>query len=577
MEDITGITDILVNCSSFTTVVIEYTTTAVPYPQRDVIDVSRAFSLCCRVGNLEGAKMLANYYDKNINVGMRASAALRWACKYGHLAVVLYLHANHRDRLNIRAHDNYALRMSCKRGHTNIVRFLLSNWVDLIDVTARDCEAFRMSCKYSHYHIARLLLEKYGSVISSCKAVFADGFTLLSIYHCRWSKIARMLFDDSKVIINRLQPGLIASMFEAVCQRGWLRAVQALINSIDNTEVRKYLINRTLVNSYSQSLFDVCIMLLNNFGSDVSAASVNTIYGSCQVHTDCKYIGSHQDQHLVLDLIVHRFKDAISFETYGRALKYACVHICCDLLRSFEEDLSDKITCETLDQILIDICSMPSVYLHEPIPAVILIRRFKDRLGESACKAAFASACAMKDPVYVAVCLECIIDRIDLTVIDDDLKIACLSAQPRIAISIIRAYGHSLDESVISTIIDREWSNEEIVQALIMYCRDRINTQVLNTAITNMINAKSSTPQFGWPSIRLLLSEFRNEIDHTITAILLGLPSETLYYLLCMSDIRELVNRYRYKAEVIEAITTLDPDHPNTRYILADYIPESKP
>ena len=99
MKGINKITNILARHTSCRTVTIEYTTAADHHPQTGVrrgdgckpsipddtdfscirevgvVKTSRAFSLCCRVGYMEGLNLLS--HDENIDVGTRNSAALR--------------------------------------------------------------------------------------------------------------------------------------------------------------------------------------------------------------------------------------------------------------------------------------------------------------------------------------------------------------------------------------------------------------------------------------------------------------------------------------------------------------------
>ena len=142
-------------------------------------------------------------------------------------------------------------------------------------------------------------------------------------------------------------------------------------------------------------------------------------------------------------------------------------------------DLGHRITPEICDQVLLKICSKPAASPLSSSPALLVISRFEDRLAAPACRAAFKSACSMGDLRYMAMCLEHTADRLDLSVMGNDLKTRCLLSEPRVAIPTIRVYRNSIDRAHVSTIIDNKWYEREMMQALIYYCRDKIDVQAI--------------------------------------------------------------------------------------------------
>lgn len=577
MKGITEITDIIIGCTSYETVMIEYTTVAVPTPRIAVIDASLAFSLCCRVDNLGGAELLAKHYGSDLDVGINGSAALRWACQCGHLAIVQHLYANHRDRLDVGAFSNYALRLSCQNGHMDVVKFLLDIWIEGTDISAQNCAPFRKSCRHGHYDIALLLVSRYQAIINSCDTVFTDGLTFPSVCRNHWAVITGLLLNGLKAALSTKAIGSLDKTFKAICNQQ-PDMVHDLITTV-TPPLRNYLANTALQHSYTHGHYAVCTMIIDCIGTSITPTSINRLFGDYSIHKDDE---GHTERHRIQEQLVHKFKSVITSETYENALAVAGINACERSLNAFALDLGDKITPEACDRALrrIQNAQRSATRHNDLAPDELFIQTFRTKLTAPTCQDIFRVACYRTDSSMIAVCLNHVRDKLDLSIMTDSVLHQCLRGSSDTAASIIRAYRDRIDAPTANYLIINQWSESSMVRALIENCRDKIDAHAaLFGAILDVSQRLDYYPpdvhQSLLDPLKLLLTEFGTAIDHTITAMLLGLDPNAMYYLLSVAGIIQLINTYRHEDTVAQAVAALDQGHPNTRYVLASLISKS--
>jgi ankyrin repeat protein len=132
-----------------------------PFGYPDLNDPCPAFSIACRVGNIEIIKIFLSYpkeksyvfsYGDGTAVG---KAAVREAAAYGNLEVIKLLLSDPRIK-NAANHYYNAIIKACENGHVDIVRFLLLH--TQIDPTHNKNEALRSACKDGHVEVVKVLL-----------------------------------------------------------------------------------------------------------------------------------------------------------------------------------------------------------------------------------------------------------------------------------------------------------------------------------------------------------------------------------------------------------------------------------
>lgn len=539
------------------------------------ISATRAFGLCCKVGYIEGLDRLAVSPWANIDAGLNNSEVLRLACERGNMATVKYLYTHYRNELSISAMDNYALIMSCRNGHTETVRFLIDNWVTEEAVTGQDCKAFRVSCEHKRYDTAKLLLDRYQSVIESCDAVFTDDITFRHICRFEWKDLIQRLMPAFRLALNRLPIGSMDDAFGSLCIEP-LEVVRELINIAASPELHRHLVNTALTCSYIFKKYERVEVITKEFESEVDPETINTIFG-------CRgsYINDYWELHrwALRDLLRYlstKYRDTITIETYGRALGYAVseprVSRRLGLISLFTDDLHDKITPEACIDALetaghdyylgrARFGAMGKQIYH------ILIKKFGDKLDRPASNKIFKKACCWEEWRAITVCLNHLGPKLDLSVMPTNLLHRCLIQEPEIAATVLTAFNSRMDAPAVNAFVQEYWNICTRTQTLIQCFRDKIDGRAL--IHTTLERATSNSER-----VKLIVTEFDADIDHTTTAKLLNLPGSVLYYLLSPDAVKELIDAYQHEEVVKAAVATLDPSHEHYEYILLDYRPK---
>ena len=561
LHNITKITAIRTDqCSDPNLVLLDYP--ALKETRTITVHYNQALSLCCRTGNLTALEVLVERFP-NMDVATNHNEALRWACEYGQTDVIEYLHTHYQEVIDITALDHYALRLSCKNGHTSTVKFLLDHW-DSVDVRAKQCYAFWQACAKAHYDTAKLLLERYGSVISSCDSVFSDGRTLTSICHNRWVNMVETLIPGLITALNHNPIGTLDGAVKALSSNCWPGVVRRLICACDQT-LHHYLVNAALEHSYVGSNDQVSVMIINEFTTDISTETVNKIYGLKQNHEDRD---GHQGRHTVLDLLASKFRDAITLDTYRLALEQAANHACESALDMFVTDLRDKITNETCDWVLEQTLIAKS-NMYDTSSLSLIVRKFGDRLSVPVCNEAFRAGCMRLNPKLIVACLDCVRDKIDLSIMIPAMRRWYLRHDCVTAISIIRACGGDIAPEDIGLMLSTRWDSIDLVQALVEYY-PRVNANILNSVLTEVDSASRVNlfRKTDYDAVKMLVSAFKDRLNCTSVKILLMMRSRVLFYLLTAIEVKGLIDQYRHEEGMDKAIKMLDPNHPSTEHVL---------
>lgn len=561
-------------------------------------DARYQFKRGCADGDLAHVKGIESQYEDCFDV-----YAIRVACEEGRLGVIEYLHDHYRDRVDITMDHNAALNKACTRGHADIVQYLLDKWGTEIEAVIRTDTSFLENSTYFKRPCVLLLLDTYPNLFDAQSKVF-EHYNLF-YWACKngWTDVIGLMLDGFRLALIKLPIWHDNNCFMMICEKGWSDILKRLLTEITDTAIRKNLVESALRRCFIYSHYDLCVMLVDRFPSDISGwLAMRMCYDCCDYGKSTKPEQDHAFTNLVLDRFGHTFTP----KSWYFLFKTMCTTGCANLSQRFATDLSSKVENAAYDQVIQEVVYYKigdNYELKHDLdiePTVAFIKTFVSNIStpvlklvfEAACYTA-AESCPFSDPIFskrsiqgaltiLAALLDCASDRVDLKLITIEHIIPCLENCSLNEIqTVLRFCDDNTGLRSINDIIRSRWSDWDIAKALIEHYRDVINAPILLQLTVS--DVRSSLPNYqGWGraidtqenliiKAKYVLDYFFTDINTNLITDLFSLPAKILYQLLSVGDVKILVDDHKGEEGFDRIAKMLDPSHPNTAFALADY------
>lgn len=331
--------------------------------------------------------------------------------------------------------------------------------------------------------------------------------------------------------------------------------------------------------SHKCKSYDVFELAVKEFSGSIDTHTVNRVFGCRSNHNHGRISRRTTPERrkecvCVLDMMVAEFGDAISDESYERAFTAICRHRCVRAFRMFATELRDKISPEVCDRALIRVVeakkdnNLLNTHLYD------LVREFGEQLSPRACKIAYKILCTYRQQGAIIFFLANLGHKIDTSVLlgnkprrsmpsplDCSLLFECARNSVSAAQLLLQTYASCLDtpsaNALLMLCIN---SREEIAGQIIIHCKDKINgSEVIRNCFRQRVTLST---------LKQLIRSFEGNIDADVVAILLRLKSDSLYRLLTVDKVIELVDAHQHDSRVVDALALLDPTNKNTQCIL---------
>ena len=557
-------------------------------------DARYQFKRSCIDGNLDYVRKIESQYEDCFDV-----YAIPFACEEGRLEVIEYLHDHYRDRIDITMDHNGALNKACTRGHAGVVQYLLDKWGTEIGAVIRTDIPFLGDSAYFKRSCVLLLLDAYPNLFDTQSKVF-EHYNLF-YWACKngWTDVVGLMLNGFRLALTKLPIWHDSNCFTMICEKGWSDILKRLLTDMTGIAIKQNLIKSALRRCFVHSHYDMCMMLVESFPSDISEwFAMRTCYDCC----DCgKSIKPEQD-HAFTNLVIDRFGPVFTPESWYCLLKATCTTGCENLSQRFASDLSSKVDNAAYDQVMQDVAyyKISDDYeLRNDLriePAVAFIKTFVSNISTPILDLVFEAACytaAESNSIFnkrsirgaltvLTTLLDCAGDRVNLKLVTKQHIVSCLENGSLLEIQTILRYcdGDTGSRS-INDIIKCRWNDWDIAKVLIEHYRDVIDAHILlQSAVDDVC---SSLPNYqGWGratgtqenliiKAKYVLDHLFTDINTNLIADLFSLPAKILYQLLSVDDVKVLVDDHKSEEDFDRIAKMLDSSHPNTAFVLADY------